>query len=108
MEFFISENVLASLFIISFSIIFFALIGISFIATDYIQVLVYIELALLGVNVNLIYASLILDDIVGQIFVIFILSVAAAESAIALSIFIVLYRVCQTVSILLCFLSMDL
>jgi NADH-quinone oxidoreductase subunit K len=101
MEFFISEGMLNDLLGISCTVIFLSLVGISFTASDYIQVLVYVELALLGVNLNLIYISLVSDDILGQILVIFILSVAAAESAIALSVFIVLYRVCKTIVVLL-------
>lgn len=100
MEFFISESMTNDLLITPFLVIFFALVSIPFIAVDYIQILLYIELALLGVNLILAYGSLILDDILGQIFVIFILSVAAAESAISLSIFIVLYRTCKTVIVL--------
>lgn len=94
------ENIVNDLFIVSFSVISLALISIPFIAVDYIQILLYIEPALLGVNLNFVYGSLIPDDILGQIFSIFVLSVAAAESAIALSIFIVLYRINKTVVIL--------
>lgn len=103
MEFFISDEKLIGLFFISFSVVFLSLVGVAFLARDYIQVLLYIELGLLGVNINFVYTSLLLDDLLGQVLVIFILSVAAAESAIALSIFIVLYRVSGSVVILLGF-----
>lgn len=93
MEFFVSEFIVKDLFVFSYTLIFFSLVSISFLALDYIQVLLYIEVALLSVNLNFVYLSFLMDDISSQIFVIFILSVAAAESAIALSIFIVLYRV---------------
>jgi NADH:ubiquinone oxidoreductase subunit K len=100
MEFFISNTIVTDLFTVSFLVIFLALVSIPFIAVDYIQILLYIELALLGVNLSFVYGSLILDDMLGQVFVILILSVAAAESAIALSIFIVLYRVRGGVTVL--------
>ena len=51
-----------------------------------------IELLLLAVNLNFAVFSIYLDDIVGQIFIIFILMVAAAESAIGLAILTVFYR----------------
>ncbi len=61
--------------------------------------LMSIELMLLAVNFNLIVFSTFLDDIVGQIFALFVLTVAAAESAIGLAILVVYYRVRGTVSI---------
>lgn len=51
-----------------------------------------IELLLLAVNLNFAAFSIYLDDIVGQIFIIFILMIAAAESAIGLAILTVFYR----------------
>lgn len=103
MEFFISYENIASLFLVTYIVIFFSLIGIIFFAADYIQILLYVEQALLAININFVYSSLYLDDITGQIFVIFILSVAAAEAAIALSIFIILYRVSDSVIVMLFF-----
>ena len=50
-----------------------------------------LELMLLAVNLNFLSFSLLLDDIVGQIFVLFILTIAAAESSIGLSLLIVLH-----------------
>ena len=58
-----------------------------------------IELMLLAINFNFIVFSIFLDDIVGQIFALFILTVAAAESAIGLAILVVYYRIRGTVSI---------
>ncbi len=57
-----------------------------------ILLLMCIELILLAVNVNFIGFSAALDDIAGQIFVFFILTVAAAEAAIGLAIVVVLFR----------------
>ena len=52
---------------------------------------------LLSVNLNFIIFSIYLDDIIGQLFVIFILTVAATESAIGLSIVAVYYKVKNTI-----------
>lgn len=61
--------------------------------------LMSIELMLLAVNFNFIVFSVFLDDVVGQIFALFVLTVAAAESAIGLAILVVYYRIRGTVSI---------
>ena len=51
-----------------------------------------IELILLSVNLNMVAFSSYLNDIVGQVFALFILTVAAAEAAIGLAILVVFYR----------------
>jgi NADH-quinone oxidoreductase subunit K len=62
-------------------------------------IIVCVELILLGVNFNFLITSYYLDDIVGQIFALFILTVAAAESSIGLAILVVYYRIRGTISI---------
>ena len=57
-----------------------------------IVILMCIELLLLAVNVNLVSFSIFLNDLNGQIFTLFILTVAAAEAAIGLAIIVVYYR----------------
>ncbi len=57
-----------------------------------ITILMSIELMLLAVNINFIAFSAYLQDLVGQIFTIFILTIAAAEAAIGLAIIVVFYR----------------
>ena len=57
-----------------------------------ILLLMCIELMLLAVNFNFIAFSRMLDDTLGQVFVFFILTVAAAEAAIGLAILVVLFR----------------
>ena len=57
-----------------------------------ITVLMSIEIALLAVNINLVSFSAFLKDLVGQIFSIFVLTVAAAEAAIGLAILVVYQR----------------
>jgi NADH-quinone oxidoreductase subunit K len=58
-----------------------------------------IEIILLSVNLNFIVFSIYLDDFLGQIFSLFILTVAAAESAIGLAILILYFRVMGNISI---------
>ena len=58
-----------------------------------------IELMLLAVNLNFIIFSVYLDDIVGYIFVLFVLTVAATESAIGLAILSVYYKLKQTIQL---------
>ena len=57
-----------------------------------IVILMSVELILLAVNINLVAFSTHLNDIVGQIFALFVLTVAAAEAAIGLAILVVFYR----------------
>jgi NADH-quinone oxidoreductase subunit K len=69
-----------------------AVVGIFLNRKNVIVLLMAIELMLLAVNMNFIAFAHYLDDIAGQIFVFFILTVAAAESAIGLAILVVLFR----------------
>lgn len=64
-----------------------------------IILLMAIELMLLAVNMNFIAFSHFLGDIAGQVFVFFILTVAAAEAAIGLAILVVLFRNKQTINV---------
>jgi NADH-quinone oxidoreductase subunit K len=64
-----------------------------------ILLLMCIELMLLAVNFNFIAFSRYLGDSAGQIFVLFILTVAAAEAAIGLAILVVLFRSRQTINV---------
>ena len=61
--------------------------------------LMCIELMLLSVNINFIAFSYFLGDIHGQVFVFFILTVAAAESAIGLAILVVMFRNQDTINV---------
>ena len=58
-----------------------------------------IELLLLAVNLNFTTFSIYLDDIVGQVFVLFILTIAATESAIGLSIITTFYRLKNSIQL---------
>ena len=57
-----------------------------------IVILMAIELILLSVNINLVAFSAYLDDMVGQIFAMFVLTVAAGEAAIGLAILVIYFR----------------
>ena len=57
-----------------------------------IVILMSIELILLAVNINLVGFSAALDDLVGQVFALFVLTVAAAEAAIGLAIVVIYFR----------------
>jgi NADH-quinone oxidoreductase subunit K len=76
-----------------------AVVGIFLNRKNVIILLMAIELMLLAVNMNFIAFSHFLDDIAGQVFVFFILTVAAAESAIGLAILVVLFRNLRTINV---------
>ena len=73
-------------------IFFLGIIGIFLNRKNVIVILMSIELILLAVNINLISFSIFTGDILGQIFTMLILTVAAAEAAIGLAIIVVYYR----------------
>jgi NADH-quinone oxidoreductase subunit K len=64
-----------------------------------IILLMSIELMLLSVNLNFVAFSYHLGDLAGQVFVFFILTVAAAEAAIGLAILVVVFRTRQTINV---------
>ena len=75
------------------------IIGIFLNRKNIIVVLMSIELILLAVNINLVSFSVFFNDLIGQIFVLFILTVAAAEAAIGLAIIVAYYRNTGTVHV---------
>ena len=75
------------------------IIGIFLNRKNVIVILMSIELILLAVNINLVSFSIFLQDISGQIFSLFILTVAAAEAAIGLAIIVVYYRNAGTIRV---------
>jgi NADH-quinone oxidoreductase subunit K len=76
-----------------------AVIGIFLNRKNVIVLLMAIELMLLAVNLNFVAFSHYLGDTAGQVFVFFILTVAAAESAIGLAILVVLFRNLNTINV---------
>ena len=76
-----------------------SIVGIFLNRKNLIVILMAIELELLSVNMNLVAFSHYLGDMQGQLFVFFILTVAAAESAIGLAILVLLFRNRSNISI---------
>jgi len=76
-----------------------SVIGIFLNRKNIIILLMAIELMLLAVNMNFVAFSHYMNDPAGQIFVFFILTVAAAESAIGLAILVVLFRNLNTINV---------
>jgi len=87
-------------FLILAAILFaISVIGIFLNRRNVIVLLMAIELMLLAVNLNFIAFSHFMNDLSGQVFVFFILTVAAAESAIGLAILVVLFRALNTIDV---------
>jgi NADH-quinone oxidoreductase subunit K len=76
-----------------------SVVGIFLNRKNVIILLMAIELMLLAVNMNFIAFSHYLNDTAGQVFVFFILTVAAAESAIGLAILVLLFRNLRTINV---------
>ncbi len=80
-------------------VFFIGLIGIVLNRKNILIVIMSIELLLLAVNLNFAAFSIYLDDIIGQIFIIFILTIAATESAIGLAIITVFFRLKNSIDL---------
>lgn len=78
--------------IISVTLFLISVFGIFLLKRNLIVILMCIELTILSVNLNFILFSVYLDDIIGQIFTLLVLTVAAAESSIGLAILVMYYR----------------
>ena len=74
-------------------------VGIFLNRKNVIVILMSIELILLAVNINLVAFSIYLNDLAGQVFTLFILTVAAAEAAIGLAIIVVYFRNSGTIRV---------
>ncbi|MBD1146016.1 NADH-quinone oxidoreductase subunit NuoK [Candidatus Pelagibacter sp.] len=75
------------------------IVGIFLNRKNVIVILMSIELILLAVNINLVAFSIFINDLSGQIFTLFILTVAAAEAAIGLAIIVVYFRNSDTIRV---------
>ena len=86
---------------ITVSAILFVLgvLGIFINRKNVIIILMSIELILLSVNINLVAFSVFLGDLVGQVFAMFVLTVAAGEAAIGLAILVIYFRSRGTISV---------
>jgi NADH-quinone oxidoreductase subunit K len=86
-------------FIVLGAVLFCIALASLFINRKNVIVLLSIELMLLAVNINFVAFSRFLGDVAGQVFVFFILTVAAAETAIGLAILVLLFRNRSTINV---------
>ena len=93
------EITLGHYLILAATIFTIGVVGIFLNRKNIIVILMSIELILLAVNINLVSFSIYMNDLVGQIFTLFILTVAAAEAAIGLAIIVVYYRNSGTIRV---------
>ena len=93
------EVTLGHYLILAATIFTIGVVGIFLNRKNIIVILMSIELILLAVNINLVSFSIYLNDLVGQIFTLFILTVAAAEAAIGLAIIVIYYRNSGTIRV---------
>lgn len=84
---------------IPFTIFLIGLIGIFLNRKNILLIIICVELVLLAINFSFLISSYYLDDVLGQLFAIFVLVVAAAESSIGLAILITYYRVRGSITI---------
>ncbi len=84
---------------ISTILFLFGIWGIFLNRKNIIIILMSIELMILAVNLNFLFFSVYIDDLLGQLFALLVLTVAAAESAIGLALLVVYYRVRGTISV---------
>ena len=95
-NFLILYNSLEFLFFLILSI---GVAGIVFNYKNIVVMLISIELSLLAVNLSFIFSSIILNDIMGILFALLILTIATAEAAIGLAILVLFYRIRSTILI---------
>ena len=87
-------------YVVVSSILFvLGVLGIFLNRKNVIVILMAIELILLAVNLNFVAFSAFLDDLVGQVFAMFVLTVAAAEAAIGLAILVIYFRGRGTIAV---------
>jgi len=84
---------------IIFFLFFIGIIGLVLNRKNILITIMALEIILLAVNLNFIIFSLYLDDIIGQVFVLFILTIAASESAIGLALLTVYYKLKNTIQV---------
>lgn len=88
-----------NLFYLSTTVFLIGFSGVLILKRSILRILIALELMLLGLNLNFIFFSLYLDDLLGQIFSLIILTVAAAESSLGLAILMIHYRLSNTTEI---------
>lgn len=83
----------------SFLLFLISVLGIFLNQKNILIMLMSLEIMFLSISFNLIFLSVYLDDIMGQIFALLILTVAAAESSIGLAILVVYYRIRSIITV---------
>ena len=94
-----TEVGLSHFLVVSAILLVLGIFGIFLNRKNVIIILMSIELILLAVNINLVTFSTFLHDVVGQLFAMFVLTVAAAEAAIGLAILVVYFRNRGTIAV---------
>lgn len=84
---------------VSFLLFLIGIWGILLNRKNLILILISLEIILLAVNINFLVFSVTIDDLVGELFSIYILTVAAAESAIGLAILVAFYKLRNNINI---------
>jgi len=84
---------------VAMSLVLLGIWGIFMNRKNILVMLMSIELMLLAVNMNFLVFSVYLDDVLGQVFALFVLTVAAAESAIGLALLVIYYRIRGTIQV---------
>lgn len=92
-------TVIDFLLILNIVIISIGFFGVFYPKKHFLLILISIEIIFLGLNLLFAESSIYLDDIIGHIFILFILSIVACESAIALCLFTILYNLKKTIDI---------
>ena len=90
---------LTSFLTLSITLFLLGLIGIMLNRRNIIIILMSIELMLLAVNLNFIVYSVFLVDLIGEVFALFVLTVASSESSIGLAILVIYFRVRGSIDI---------
>ena len=85
--------------VVSAILVVLGVLGIAFNRRNIIVILMSVELMLLAVNLNLVAFSATLGDLTGQVFAMFVLTVAAAEAAIGLAILVIYFRSRGTIAV---------
>ena len=84
---------------LSFFLFLISILGIFLNQKNILIMLMSLEIMFLSISFNLVFLSVYLDDIMGQIFALLILTVAAAESSIGLAILVVYYRIRNVITV---------
>jgi NADH-quinone oxidoreductase subunit K len=88
---------LTNILTVTITLFFIAILGLVLNRKNILITIMSLELMLLAVNLNFIVFSVYLDDIIGQVFVLFILTIAATESSIGLALLTVYYKLKNTI-----------